>query len=271
MGWFEIHGWDVGIQKANDSEAEQGSLGRAFSGDFIDSRRENYLESKMSTSPLTEPDARTVFYLLKGRGETWSFDATSNEEFGSRGTGVEGGSTWTRVVTSPTPKFGVGCLDILSGDTWTPSYTLPEHWTICGWKYDGGWKSFALRSDGDFFDDGDKNTGDDPTDFMDAVTGSKPVFHGKTGGGVAADTNYDHIRILPYKASDNFLASIGYSEPEPIGGLPFITVGGDFLDSEETVLKKVIGVKVNKKRLQSNVGGTFNHVGSTVDFEIAES
>lgn len=270
MAWLSIFNWDVGAKSANEQTENIGTFGRSFDGGFVDARRASLGMHKFTSSPLVEEDARTLYNLMLGLGETWTADSASDEEYGSRGTGVASGSTWTRITSGPSPKWGAGCYDVLSGNYFEPNYTLPDEWTILAWKYESSWEAFALLDDGTYWDGTAKNSGDDPDLWIDTSTTGRPRFEGKNKAGSNANTNYDYIQILPYRASDNFIEAYNAMTDAPIGGLPFVTAGGDYFSSTSTVTKKVFGTAVKKKPLMSNVGGTFNHVGRIVDFEFSE-
>lgn len=269
MVWLEIMGWDVGCKSGDEGNENIGDVARGFDGGWMDSRRGQKRIHKFKTQPLVEEDAETLFNLILGLGETWTAESATDEEYGSRGSGFVSGSTWSRSTGGA--AYGDAYYAVSSGNHIEPSFTLPDKWTILVEKWSGSaWLSFGLTDDGDYWEDGTKNGSNDPALWLDTTTAAQPRFEGKNLAGTGASALYDQIHILPYRASDNFIAAYTQNTTALQGGLPFLTATGDYFGSSVTQVKKVFGVSVKKRPLQSTVGGSFNHVGRIVDFEFRE-
>ncbi len=155
MAFLTLQGvtWPISKDSAVPKIVEVGYMGRQIDGSISGTRRAVKNEWKLKTIPLNPVDALELQYTLLGLGNHWSFDSATGLLYSDKGllnSAPEPAPTYTGV---PTPKFGAGCIEILTGATtslvgvagYGPDGNNATTVTLIVWFYNGAtWDGYAL-------------------------------------------------------------------------------------------------------------------------------
>jgi hypothetical protein len=246
VAFLTINGiaWSIAGQGSNAAVLhvnEVGWSGRMIDGSYAKTQRAIKRGYKFRTIPLGPADCLALKNMLLGLGNHWSFDSSTGYLYSDvKGLTYDGQSGSTAYVTSsPTPKFGAGCLEILSGGELTFSRALTDQtgtigttasyvlWFWNGASWDGYSGSWTNGSAGTQYKNG-VSQGTTIPGFLSLSSGLN--LFGKTAGGSNANAYFDDLVILPYAARNADLQAWSQAT-SAFSNLPQLTLAGDVIES----------------------------------------
>jgi len=281
MGFYEICGYDLPVSVDAGAAVRpliDGDRTRAVSsGALRESRNWRKRQWTGTTIPLATAEGLAVENLLSGLGETWQFDDADREEYGSKGTGPEAGSAWTRRTTDP--KFGAACLELASGarfDVVIRDYDPnQQEYTLMAWRRsptdDDTWDHYIYTYDNGtdhFWDNGTKDVGTSlATVTVDNLSTGGIRWLGRNDAGSSAAAYYDNIWMAPFVISDD-MADAFAAETVRFPDSPKLNLNGDFIPDDTDVL--VIPEIASVEQFTGSPGGTFSHTNRVIEFSLDE-
>ena len=280
MSFLTLDGiaWPVAKDKAEKDILEIGYYGTAIDGSFIGTRRNIKRQWKLTTPPLSPSDALALKNLLLGLGHHWSFDTSV---YSDKGLTLSSGGLFQIITSSPTPKFGAGCLQIGSGvqvnavggiNPYAGAFASTFSYVVWFWN-GSSWDGYAGSVNQGTAVALYKN-GASLGAFFPGFVGYVPasgslVLYGRNYLGTAQISYFDDLVALPYLARNADLA-VWSNAAIPFGALPQLVPGGDLIDVP--VPPAVYCYNVQSKLLMASLGdgGGFYDNAETVEWTMRE-
>jgi hypothetical protein len=229
--------WNVATKQAAPKIVEVGYMARQIDGSMARTRRALKREWKFQTVPLSPTDALVLQSTLLGLGHHWSFDSSTTYLYSDKGL-LNASGTGTYTTTTPSPKFGTGCIEIASGAEvgWDALIGVDGNnagaWSAVVWFYNGtSWDCYAMSflvstSTCVCYKNGTL-LGSSVPGF---IIGSPPAFEllGKSFAGVNQISYFDDLVVFPYLLRNSDLATFS-AETAAFSPLDQIAVGGDLI------------------------------------------
>lgn len=194
--------------------------------------------------------------LLRGFGETWSFNASL---YGSKGTGPN--SSTGASVSADSPQFGANSLKLLAGGTNQITYALAASvWTVSFWrKLEGSsYHSYIITSTGKKWVDGVRNDGASTTFHTGSTTAQSFTDH------ATLKTYIDDFVWLPFEVPTDWPPVWGVESVIPFSLLPSLTMAGQAVS--EASSRSVMGSVSQSPKFYAYAGGSIGlHQELTVD------
>lgn len=263
-----ISGWDVQVKLDGGSHAGEtiGSVQRAASSSMHKDVREEKRVWRLQTPLLTIAEANAIENLVKGKG--WHFPFNDSMYGAQSNLGPVKGYTGCSIITStPSPKYGTGCLKITSSNSATWDAQLGTEYTVMAWTYTGAvWAHYCLVNDG---------SGEDP--YIDGSAGltisnitisdGQVTLWGKGRDGSPDDREWDDLVILPWAAPSSLIAAVA-ADDEAFSDLPHLKLSGDMVP--DTTAIDVVGKFLNSNYAFARLDGVASNRVRDVSFELVE-
>jgi hypothetical protein len=256
MAFVTISGWRIEVNQGGASRdlMAQGELSPAWSNRPL--RRRQALAKKLSftTVPLDADDATTLEGLLEGRGHYWAFDFSLHS---SAGLGPEAGYSSPNIGFSATTNGPASLALQMNTGSMVFDTQLPDDWTISymtSTSATSGWSHRVIRSDGAKWLDGVRN---------DALVHDEVYVSSSATVLFSSSPRYfAQLVVLPFKASDSFIASLRPGSSK-FSSLPRLDVGGDINGGENI---EMMGTNAGQSYVQ-RAGWTNNKREVQVELE----
>lgn len=241
MAFLTLQGvqWNVSKDGAAPKIVEIGYSGRQIDGSLASTRRAIKREWKLKTIPYNPVDALMFQDVLLGLGNHWSFDSPTTYLYSDKGL-LNIVATGTYTTAAPAPKFGVGCIQVLSAAalTWTALLGIDGSaagaFTVVVWFWNGAsWDGYAMSyivatSTAVVYKNGALLGSTVPGFFQFSTTNGNFALVGKNFAGTLQNSFFDDLVILPYFTRPADLA-IWSSAAAAFAPLPKIAIAGDLI------------------------------------------
>lgn len=231
MPFISINGFTVPVkvQTASRILTMRGERNRPRSGRNGDGRRQTKRKFQFTAACQNQQDGMNLARMLNGEGHYVSFN--------------DGLQSTTSLAPQPGYLAHMEFVDswykagvvVRSGGTLTYACQFDSEWTVL-WRQkdsttDNRWHAYARTSDGRQYKNGVEGV------FIDATTPSVSVdavgivtLRGATVGGVAADTRYEELVMVPWEATPEMISQF-HENAAPFGQFPMVQARGDFFSS----------------------------------------
>lgn len=268
-----LNGWRLPVLDGSLKRVDVngGSRARRYNGRYSDHRRFRELTWAGETPTLSPQDAKAVFRLLKGLGDTWDFSFTNKSFKGNiieSSANVTYASNYGRGATDGmkiTSGNGCSILSPLSEPFWDGTWTIIfDHSVTAG----SGFSRYLRTSDhtgGDGYKNGvfgDYSIGT----ILQFDTTNGFQLQGHNPGVGASDAYYDNLVILPYVVTTE-MALLWSLDTNYFSNIPFL----DMTISNNPVTYNVITDAEGSGYLQASMNGTWYNNAQRIEFLIETS
>lgn len=272
MAFLTLNGISLGIvQGAKRKELEIGAgLERAYNGDLLRSSQAYKRQWSLSSAPMTQAESVAWVALLQSRHDHWNFNTDKYSDNGL----VATSDTGTSIITSsPSPKYGAGCLNIASGTgnsiAWATGCLAVDGTvtlTVTVWRYESGaWHWYWITQSGGsvaVYKDGSSSAISLPS-WLDTTSGNVTLK------GIAGTAfQYDDLHVYPFAAPTSWQSSMyTFAQAQAGATSPKLQVGGDIAPVTFTAQARVEGAS----DIMGALSGAWADNLEPIDFELWES
>lgn len=268
-----LNGWELPILDGSfkRTDVNGGSRSRRYSGAYKDHRRFREIAWSGETPILDPAEAKAVFRLLKGLGDSWDFTNT-NKSYKGNIIETSANVTYDNVYGKDagdgmkiTSGNECSIVSVLSEPFWDGTWTIIfDHSNT-----EGSGFSRYLRTSNHTSGNGYKNgvfSDHSIDDILQFDTTNGFQLQGYNPGVGAADAYYDNLVILPFAVTTE-MALVWSLNTNEFSQLPFLSM----TIANNPVVYNVIPDAESSEYIQANIGGTWYHNAQRVEFLLETS
>ena len=268
-----INGWSLPVLDGSLKRVDVngGSRSRRYAGRYREQRRYREFAWQGETPTLTPAEAKAVYRLLKGLGDSWTFVNTNKSFKGNiieSGAGVSYDNVYGKDAGDGmkiTSGNECSIVSVLSEPFWDGTWTIIfDHSNT-----EGSGFSRYLRTSNHTSGNGYKNgvfSDHSIDDILQFDTTNGFQLQGYNPGVGVADAYYDNLVILPFVVTTE-MAALWSLNTHEFSNVPFF----DMTISNNPVVYNVITDAETSEYMKVNVDGTFYVNAQRIEFLIETS